>query len=399
MKRYESLFLAFIYIISSCAVESSMPGDPTYVNSIAITNKINEIIVGQEYKFEAAYSPSNAEGFDKFTWQSSDNAIAIIDQTGLLEAVEEGEVIIKLTAQVKTKKGMTTKTDEVAIAVMPVHIQSIKLDRENLEILNHSTDTLTVSFVPSNAEPQEIEWMSSNESIVSVDSGIVYAKSVGNAIITAQVKGTNIKTTCNVKVTPLVVISMQFETEDVILESGFTFETKLIIDPDSAENKNVTYTSSNNLIAQVNANGVITGHYYRTDGLLGKGPVSATVTATSVATGVKATCNVEVYSVPDLVTMTVEKDALDANYLGWIKGYLKPTLHNNSSKPINIVRFRILDSQNNYDVSIPVGTVLKAYSSYTIEEWIYFKETDKPRAVFDFEFENIEYRITCYITR
>lgn len=399
MNKYVSLFVVFLFVGSSCTKEIASPGDPRYVSSIAITNKINDISVEQQYQFEAAYYPWDAVGFNKFTWQSSDNAIATIDQYGLLQAVREGDVTIKLTAKVKTKKGTAEKTDMATIHVGPIKIESIQLNRAYLEMLNYSTDTLTVSFVPSNAKSKEIDWTSSNETVATVDSGVIMAKSIGYTLITAQVRGTDIKATCNVQVTPVVVTSMQFETKDVIVESGLSFATKLIFYPDNAENKKVIYTSSNRLIAEVDTNGVIIGHYYRSDGLLGKGPVSATVTATSLESGVNAMCSVAIYSVPDLVSVSVVTKDIVPDNIRSFKGYVKPTLHNNSSKPVRIVRFRILDRFNNYDISIPIGTVLEGYSSYTFSEFIRFEGTDTPRAVFDFEFESVEYRTTVFITR
>ena len=395
MKKCLFLFVVFILTIGACTRDVALS---KYIDSIIITNKINDVIIGEEYEFKAAYYPLDAEGFEMFTWQSSNNAIAIIDQTGLLKAVDEGEVTIKLSAEVTSKKGKIELTDEVTIHVAPIDIEGIRLNRDSVEILNRSTAILTVSFVPENAKPKEIEWMSSNETVASVVDGVVTAKSVGHTIITAQIKGVDIKAICNVKVNPIVVTGMHFEIDTVKLEiEGEAIETKLIIVPDSADNKIVQYTSSNPSIASVNSNGVITGLSNGTVNNTGTGPGKAIITATSMVSGVKAVCNVEVYSVPDLVTMSVEKEAMAPTALG-LSGYIKPTLHNNSSKPINIVRFRILDRYDAYDVSIPIGIILDAHSSHPIEGWIQFKETNTPRAVFTFEYEGREYRCADLIT-
>ena len=395
MKKYIFLFAAILFVTGACTREVSLPGDPKYVDSVAITNKINDIIIGGQHQFEAAYYPWNAEGFDKFTWQSSDDAIATIDQTGLLKALEDGDVTIKLISEVARKKGKTELTDLVNIRVSPIEIESIRLNLNDLEILNRTKDTLTVSFLPADAKPKEIVWMSSHDSIASVEAGVITAKSAGNTVITAQVVGTDIKAMCNVKVNPIVVTGMQFEIDSIRLEVGLTDTLKLIINPDSAENKKVIYTSSNPLIVSVDSAGVIKGV---SNGISGTGPGKATVTATSVVSGVKAVCNVEVFSVPDLVTTTVVKEAIVATILG-LSGYIKPTLHNNSSKPIHIVRFRILDRYENFDISLPIGTTLEPYSDYTTDDLLQFIEKDTPRAVFTFEYEGKIYTSSCLITR
>ena len=389
MKTTVYLFVFFLFTICSCSIEIT----EIYIDSIDITNKINTIYVEQSYQFEATYSPLEADSPEMF-WSSSDNSIATIDANGLLSAIEEGIVTVKLTAEVPRKRGgIMELNDEVTITVLPIEIEYIQLKKTYLEILNNSTATLTVSFVPANAKPKEIEWTSSNVLVATVADGVVTARSAGNTNITVRIKGTEIKAECTVKVNPIVINGMQFETKDIQLEVGFSAVSKLIFDPDSAENKTVVYSSSNAAIASVSADGVINGLSSGTTG-----PGKAIITATSVVTGVKAICNVEVFSVPDLITMTIEKQFMIANSLG-LSGEICPTLHNNSSKPINIIRFRILDRYNTYEVSVPIGSTLEAYSDFRINEWLRFKTQNMPRAVFTYEFEDKVYICTYYITQ
>jgi len=399
MNKHVFLFVVFLCLLSSCTVEITLPGEPIYVNSIAITNKINDISIEKEYQLMAAYYPWDASGFDKFSWQSSDDAIATINQNGLLTTVEEGEVTIKLISKVTVKKGVKELTDEVTIHVGPILIENIQLDKDYLEIQNRSTDTLKVTFLPAKAKPEAIEWSSEDVAIATVVNGVVTGKSAGNTRITAQVKGTTIKAVCSVIVYPIAVTGMQFEEEIVQLESGFSFKTKLIIEPDSAENKRVTHTTSNRNIAEVDTNGVITAHYYHPNGI-GNGPVRATVTATSVdKPGVKATCTVDVYSVPDLLSISIEKEGLTTDLMPTalgLKGSIKPTLHNNSSKPVHIVHFRILDRYDNIKTNIRIEKELKENSNYTID-WLTFDLTEIPRAVFRYEYEGKVYTSSLLI--
>ena len=394
MKKYAFLFVAFIFINSSC----NEGYETNHVYSVAIINKISDIIIGEQYKFIAAHYPFESEEFDVYFWQSSDNEIATIDQNGLLKAVGEGEVTIKLYADVTIRNSMTTVSDKVTIHVTPLGVESIRLNMSRLDIANGSTATLTVSAVPSSAKLDEIEWTSSNDQVASVANGVVTAKSIGNAIITAQVKGTNIKAECSVNVSPYVVTNMQFKTREVKMEVGHTFATELIIDPDNAEDKRVTYSSDNPAIASVSSTGVITA----VSAGAGPGSGRATITATSVASGVKATCDVEVVFVAELVTVTIEKQFVIATSIG-LSGLIRATLHNNTSKPIHIVRFRILDRNNNFRISILINQSLAPYSSYRYpvsndDAWIRFQEELAPTAVFVYELDGKEYRSTCEIT-
>jgi len=393
MKKCVCLFLAVIFIISSCVNED----ESNHIYSIAIINKISDIVAGDQYKFIGAYYPFEAEGFEMFIWQSSNNEIAAIDQDGMLKAVGEGVVTIKMSTDVKTEKGIIELFDEVTIRVTAVDIEGIRLNTNSLEITNRSTATLTISTIPANATLKEIEWTSSNVLVATVENGVITAKSIGNTIITAQVKSTNIKAECSVTVRPILLTSMQFKTKDIKMEVGFSTATELIFEPDSAEDKRVIYSSSDPSIAVVNSYGIITCLSEGT----GAEPARVEITATSIATGVKATCIVEVISVAELVMVTIEKQDMSPSSLG-LSGSIRATLHNYSSKPIHIVRFRILDSFNNYEISIPLDETLATQSSFSIpnkhDEWIQFLQTFSPRAVFTYEVGGKEYRSEYSIT-
>ena len=393
MKKKLFIYIAFLFTISSCGIEISIPEDPVYVDSIAITNKISEIIVGNQYQFEPAYYPQEAEGFEMFTWQSSNISIATIDQNGLLTANNEGYVNIKLMTVMPIRKGTIELEDMISITVLPIEIESLLLNTNNLEIEIGSSFTLAVSIIPANAKPKEIEWSSNNETVATVSNGVVTGWSLGYAVITVRVKGTDIKAECLVRVTPIELKSIQFETKDYLLEVGESATTNLIFTPANADNKSVIYTSSNNSIAMVDAGGLIAAISNGPAGP-GTGPGTAIITATSVVGGLQATCNVVVYSVPDTVTISVIIKEVNP-----VAGKISiiPTLHNNSSKPIGINSFSLMN-HNDIHRLIPIGTTLAALSSYTVNENIeFFIVLDEPRAEFSIEFEGIEYKRSFYI--
>ena len=395
MKNKFFIYIAFLFTISSCAIEISIPGDPVYVDSIAITNKINEIIVGNQYQFEPAYYPQEAEGFEMFTWQSSNISIATIDQNGLLTANNEGYVSIKLITVMPIRKGTVELEDMVSITVLPVEIESLQLNEDNLEIETGSTFALSVSIIPANAKSGEIEWSSNNEPVATVSNGVVTARNVGEAVITARVKGTDIKAECKVTVTPIEVKSIEFETKNYKLEVGEFAITKLIFVPANAANKNVIYSSSDDAIASVDAGGVIEAVSTGPAGP-GTGPGTATITATSVVGGHQAICNVVVYSVPDTVTVSVIIKEVD---LDKERITIIPTLHNNSSKPIGINNFRLMNRNDIYRI-ISIGTTLDALHSYTVNEDVVFNMIlleDEPRAEFSIEFDGQEYKRSVFI--
>ena len=75
-------------------------------------------------------------------------------------------------------------------------VESITLDKNNLELLEGSQDKLTATVTPDTAK---VIWSSSDESIATVDpDGNVTALREGEAIITAKLENTDIASTSTV---------------------------------------------------------------------------------------------------------------------------------------------------------------------------------------------------------
>ena len=397
MKKYLFFCVAFLFVISSCAFESFEPGKKPDVDAITIHNKISEIIAGRQHQFEATFSPLEANEPESYTWKSSNTSVATINSAGLFTAIDEGVVSITLTSEAPRKKGYIELSDEITITVLPIEIEEIELDNDYLEILNGTTETLTPSIMPTNAKPKEIEWLSNDHSVATVADGVVTAHSAGYAIITVKVKDTDIQASCQVRVTPIVLSSIRFETTVIQLEERYTQETVLIFVPDNAENKDVAYTSSDLSIASFlqTSEGVVikaeSNGVEDTD--KETGPGFATITATSIEGGHNAVCSVYVYSVPDLVTVSIEKEAFAGGSVA--SGKITATLTNNSSKSVFVKDFRVMERPNQYisniHKAIQIGETLDPSDSY-IEESVTFVNVSGPQAEFTIIYEGKEYK-------
>lgn len=83
-----------------------------------------------------------------------------------------------------------------------VAVESIALDKTNLELAAGSTETLTATVAPANATNKAVSWSSSNAAIATVENGVVTAVAEGTAIITAtSEENPTITATCEVSVT------------------------------------------------------------------------------------------------------------------------------------------------------------------------------------------------------
>ena len=139
-------------------------------------------------------------------------------------------------------------------------VKSVTLNKTSLEMIAGSaetgTATLTADVGPEYASDKTLFWLTSNEKVATVDDdGKVTAVGSGEAKITATAGGKT--ATCTVKVTVLVTGITLDETElDLTVDDDpVTLVAK--VTPEGATDKTVTWSSSNDRVATVDANGKV----------------------------------------------------------------------------------------------------------------------------------------------
>ncbi|MCI9491222.1 MAG: DUF1593 domain-containing protein [Dorea sp.] len=120
---------------------------------------------------------------------------------------------------------------------------------------------LKVTKAPKSASAK-ITWKSSNKKVAKVDKkGIVKGLKAGKTTITATVKDKNkkaLKAACKVTVKKRLIKSLKTDFSSAVMEVGSTKAVKASIKPGNASVKKLKYTSSDNSIASVSSNGIIT---------------------------------------------------------------------------------------------------------------------------------------------
>lgn len=81
-----------------------------------------------------------------------------------------------------------------------VQVTGISLDKQSLELTVGKTASLTATVSPSNATNKGVTWTSAEESVATVDSGKITAKSAGTTYIIAATKDGGFVATCKVTV-------------------------------------------------------------------------------------------------------------------------------------------------------------------------------------------------------
>lgn len=232
---------------ATCNVTVSPVSVP--VESIVLDPQTMELVVGETGTIHVMISPADAD-VQTVNWTSSNDGVATVDAEGVVTAIAEGDAVI--TAEAGGKEAQCTVT------VLPVPVESVTIDVNVFELVVGQTRTLTATVLPENAGDKTVTWSSSDDAIATVSAeGVVTAIAEGNATITAAAGGKEAK--CTVYVLPVQVESVTISEESIELEIGETFTLTATVLPENAADKTVTWSSSNDAIATVSADGVVTG--------------------------------------------------------------------------------------------------------------------------------------------
>ncbi|MBR3815352.1 MAG: Ig-like domain-containing protein [Clostridia bacterium] len=210
-------------------------------------------------------------------YKVSDERILTVDKNGKVTAKSAGK------AYVTVKSINCNAIDFVGIEVrQQVTGLEISLSEKTLNVGEEFT--LTASVLPENAYNKNIEWLTSDEEIISVADGKVTALKTGEATVTAVSKENGeIKAACNVTVERYVE-GVKLSEETFIIEKGNSYQLVATVLPEDATDKSLTWVSSDSETVSVDENGKITA--------LKAG--EATITANTAFEGISAQCKVTV---------------------------------------------------------------------------------------------------------
>ena len=224
------------------------------VTSVKLNFEEYSIDIDSTLQLTATVLPDDARN-KAIKWTSTEPEVATVSADGLVKGISTGKTTITATSI-----SGENVTASCAITVLPRKASSISIDRKTIELELESSDTLTATVYPEDADDKSVTWKSNSPKIAQVDQeGRVTALSVGTAIITATTNdGTNITATCQVTVIPKRVKSITINEGQVSIERTKTAHLSVIIQPEDAGDKSVTWSSDNDVIAKVDGNGLVT---------------------------------------------------------------------------------------------------------------------------------------------
>ena len=170
------------------------------ISSIIVTPSRVTLEVGEWYNKVIAQVYPIYENCHELYWYSDNTYVATVNMPdGAVCARNPG--IARIYAET-TDGSYIRDYIEVEVTSENIYVSSVTLNKKSLSLKKGKKYTLTAMVLPSNATNKSVRWRSTNDSVVTVTDGIVFAKSKGYAYIYATAKDGSGKTnSCYVNVT------------------------------------------------------------------------------------------------------------------------------------------------------------------------------------------------------
>ena len=169
-------------------------------------------------------------------------------------------------------------------------LSSLTLNQSDAHLKSGETLSLAATVGPDEATNKKVDWKSDDETVASVSAdGVVTAHKVGQTSIHAIANdGGGTKATCTITVDPTMVSSITLSQENLAIRKNHTAQLSAIVAPTDATNASFIWSSTNEDVAKVSEDGVISAI----------APGDAVIKATSQdGSQVEASCQVKVLPV------------------------------------------------------------------------------------------------------
>ena len=250
---------------TACHSKAALP-----VASVTVSPSAATVLVGGTQQLTATPLDANGNPLSgrTVTWTTSAPGVATVDANGLVSAVATGSATITATSE--------GKSGTAAITVSSIPVASVAVSPASATLIVGATQQLTATPLDANGNPlsgRTISWTTSAPGVATVDAnGLVTAVAPGSATVTATSEGKS--GTSAITVNPAPVASVAVTPGSATVSVGGTQQltaTPLDANGNPLSGRAVSWTTSAQGVATVDANGLVTG--------VATG--SATITATS----------------------------------------------------------------------------------------------------------------------
>ncbi len=246
--------------------------NPVAVTSVTVDRDAKTVVVNDTYAISATVLP--AEASQEVIFESSDEQIATVSETGVVTALQEGEATISVISKVDETQKATVK---IRVIDIPIALQ---LDKTAHSLKATDSFLLGAQLVYESGKTEKVDatqlsYVSSNGTVATVDAqgrvtaleqtvypqtatiqvSYVFHYEIDGEVVSKQLTGN-----CLVTVTSIPVESIQLSNKEtaVTLEINDTYTLLPKVLPSNATNQELTFKSSQSSVASVSSKGVIT---------------------------------------------------------------------------------------------------------------------------------------------
>lgn len=240
MARTEAGGIAYCKVIVTQAVEG-----------LLLNYSEKTVFLGTEFKLKVSISPSDASEKDVI-WKSSDPTVASVSDEGVITGLKGGMAVITCT---------TVDGGYSAVCVITVReeMTRINLNYSEYHLGVGKSVNLVATVTTETATNKKVTWVSSNEEVAFVNkNGKVTGIKLGYATITAIAQdGSEVEASCEIRVVnPVSKITLNESYVSMLVGESHTL--KATLQPNNATFKTARWTSSDESVAVVDEDGVVT---------------------------------------------------------------------------------------------------------------------------------------------
>lgn len=292
------------WILANCQAKSGMckiSVKPIEVQSISINKNVPSLggYIGNSIKLDVLILPDNAT-YKSLIWSIEDSDIASVDENGVLTFISVGHTKVKATAN----NGVFAERD---ITVYPRMPQTFSISPESISLNVGESYTFNVTMTPDNIDDRTVIWHSSDTDKVSIDdNGTVTALKPDCLVRICGIAANGLESDAYVEVKPIQAEEIVLSSDNIIIhcladgDISYSDILSATILPESATNKTIKWTSSNEAVAFYN-------EFFECHIAVGE-PGTAIITASS-ANGVSASCTVTV--IQDVSEVTLDYSSIE----------------------------------------------------------------------------------------
>ncbi len=227
------------------------------IESLTYEREEVSLQVGRSIRPIIKYEPTTASVHD-FTYQSSDEEVATVNEEGIVKGLKEGKAIIKAIDNSTGLSAFITVNVYVEENINDYEV-ALHISNDNVKLNIDGTQLINANVTPSTYN-QEITWKSMNEEVATVDAGIIKGMSLGETEVVVSTIN-NIEKRIKVVVTDEIipVTKIKIIDSNVSLMVGDTTNLNVTVSPSNSTNQSIIWNSSDTSIATISETGTIKG--------------------------------------------------------------------------------------------------------------------------------------------